>query len=585
MSFKHQPGSVSQLSRSTVETPAKEQSVHTDTKPSVEHTPLADSRGNSNGGFTLEQGVTPIHRTDAKPALEHIPLTNAQGNPVGGFTLEQSVHCSTPIHRTDTKPTLEHIPLANAQGNPVGGLHITKTQGNQSAWFTPSSRLIQSGAVEVTPKNLSFCAERVASKLDQFRRKSFDPYVKERKVFNGMTLVLDCKPVNGVNFLTVKSNEMKVDGKTESQASDCALKNSPKSETSASDQLSTSPILFATPQSSASPSPVKQELNSFKPVQDEERTGLNSLNLIIVSHESSAIKTVGNGQSNSGNNSISTSKKGEKNAGSQGIVIVKKLFKSRDTEASASLRGGHGDEANEERKPRDILDDVKENFSRAKAGLENCLQATVPKVEPGVDSKDNVQKGVTNLSSKRNERSSKNVSEMPSNVRQGRRKSTRLRRSSNNTGSAKKEEKEACEEKTEDEGSKPVLYCARCGSSLVTGPFASKSFTKHIPDALKSSLLQTMDEKNVLIMEREACGNLNLNSLIDAKNDHSSGMKLNSLYVPENESCYIPQVCRVCHSTNGDSQIVGLEVVSFRTSPEQEQRKTLPVKQVLYCSV
>ena len=60
-------------------------------------------------------------------------------------------------------------------------------------------------------------------------------------------------------------------------------------------------------------------------------------------------------------------------------------------------------------------------------------------------------------------------------------------------------------------------------------------------------------------------------------------MKLNSLFVPESESCYIPQVCRVCQSASEDSRIVGLEVVSFTSSSEQEQEQgqARPVKQVV----
>ena len=63
------------------------------------------------------------------------------------------------------------------------------------------------------------------------------------------------------------------------------------------------------------------------------------------------------------------------------------------------------------------------------------------------------------------------------------------------------------------------------------------------------------------------------------------GMKLNSLFVPENESCYIPQVCRVCQSTRADSRILGLEVVSFTSPPERKQDQPRPFKQVLCSSL
>lgn len=509
------PYSASQLSRSSVETPVKEQSVHADIKPFVEHTPLPDFRGNQPGGVTLEQSVTcatsfqcsdarpseesmsldnahgnpvggftvghsvhcatPLQRTETKPSVEPVQLGNAQGNPVGGFTLEQSVHCAISLPRTETKPSVESIQLGNAQGNPVGGLtlehgvHCTtplqrtkpsakqrsfgNMQGNQTPGFTPSSNLIRSAVSGVNSKDLSFNAERVASKLDKFKRKNVDDDGSEREVFNGKTLVLDFKPINGVNFVTVKSNELKVDGKTESQASDCALKKKPESEPLAREQLS-SPLLFATPQSSPSPSPVKQELNSIAPGEGEERTSLNSSNLNLGGDEPSAIKSVGNGECNLGNNSITLSKKDDdfgksssvENTRAQGFVIVKKLFKSKDADTTAPGHGGHGNEFGEEKKPRDIVDDVKGNFSHEKPELDDYLQATAPN-DRNVDSKEIAKEDVLNLwsSSKRSERTCNSVSEMPSNVRLGRRRSTRLRRFSNSSRSTKEEEKEACE--------------------------------------------------------------------------------------------------------------------------------------------
>ena len=44
---------------------------------------------------------------------------------------------------------------------------------------------------------------------------------------------------------------------------------------------------------------------------------------------------------------------------------------------------------------------------------------------------------------------------------------------------------------------------------------------------------------------------------------------VNSVFVPESEICYIPQVCKVCQSTRDESHIVGLQVVSFRTFSEE----------------
>jgi len=635
------PCSVSQLSRSSVETPVKEQNVHADVKPSVEHISLLDNRGNQTGGVTLEQNVhadvkpfeeharlpdnqenqtgrvtleqsdlcaTPSQCSDARPSVE---LTNAHGNLAGRFRLDHSGNCGTPLQSTDSKPSVESKHVGKVQGNPGDGFtlehsahsttpfqriipsakqrSLSNMQGNQTSGFTPSSNLIQPAFSGVTSKGLSFNAERVASKLDKFKRKNVDVDGSERKVFNGMTLVLDFKPVNGENFVTVKSNELKVDGKMESQESDSALKKKPESDPLAREQMS-SPLLFATPQSTPSPSPVRQEMNWMIPREGEERTSLNSSKLNLGVEEPNAIKNVGNGEGSLGNCSITLSKKGGdfgkssllENTGVQGYVAVKELLKSKEADANAPGHGGDGNELNSEKKPRDILDDVKEDFSHEKAGLENRLQTKAPHVDRNTESKEAVKEGVLNLSSssRRSERPCNSVSEMPSNVRLGRRRSTRLRRFSNSSKSTREEEKAASEEKPKDESDKPVLYCARCGSSLVTGSFASNSFTKHIPDALQSSFQQTVDEKNVLVIDKETCTMSNLSSLIDARNDHSPGMKLNSLFVPECDSCYIPLVCRVCQTTSGDSGIVGVEVVSFGSSSEQQQCQPHPLKQV-----
>ena len=473
------PISTSQLSMSTVETPVKEQSVYADAKPPVEHTPLADFQGNQTGGFTLEQNVhspIPLQHTDAKPSVEHNRQANAQTNPAGVSTLEQNSHYATSFQHTGAKPSVECTLLGNARGKPVGDFALEQNvhcatsfqrttarpsfeqrslataQRNQISGFTPSSNLLRSCVSDVASKSMSFSAERVASKLDKFKRKSGDQDGNERKVFNGMTLVLDFKPVNGANLLTAKCNELKVDGKMQSQASDCAVKKNPESENVSREQLSSSPLLFGTPQSSPSSSPVKQEVNSFTPAQCEERTSLNTSNLNLVHEEASAIKSVENGERNLDDNSISTLKKGDEfwesslveEAGSQGFVTPRKLFKSKEDGTCPPGHGEHANEIKEEKKPRDILDDVKENISHEKAELENCLQTTTPKVERNVDSKESVQKGKTNLT-KRSDRSSNSAPEMSSNVRQGRRRSIRLRRSSNSTGKTKKEEKDACE--------------------------------------------------------------------------------------------------------------------------------------------
>ena len=470
------PSSVSQLSRSSVETPVKEQNVQADVKPFVEHSPPHDNRGNQTDRVILEPSVpcvTPLQCSDTRPSVEP---SNAHGNLAGGFTLEHSRNCATPVQRTASKPSVEPEHLGNVQGNPGDrftlkhSLHsptpsqhikpsakqrsLNNMQGNQTSGFTPSSNLIQSAVSNVSSKGLSFNAERVASKLDKFKRQNVDVDRSERKVFNGMTLVLDFKPVNGENFVTVKSNELKVDGKMESPESDWALKKNPESATLAREQMS-SPVLFATPQSSPSPSPVKQELISITPPEDKVRTGLNSSNLNLDAEEPTAIKSIANGDGNLVNNSITFAKKGGdfgkspllENTEGQGFAAVKKLFKSREAVTSAPGHRGHGNELNSEKKPRDILDDVKESSSHENAKLEDCLQTTTPHVDRNAESKEIAEEGALDLSSfsKGSERSCNSVSEMPSNVRLGRRRSTRLRRFSNSSRSTKDEGKEVSE--------------------------------------------------------------------------------------------------------------------------------------------
>ena len=454
-----------------METPVKEQNVQADIKPFVEHSPPHDNRGNQPDRVILEPSVpcvTPLQCSDTRPSVEP---SNAHGNLPGGFTLEHGRNCATPVQRTDSKPSVEPEHLGNVQGNPGDGFTLKHTpsqlikpsakqcslnnmQGNQTSGFTPSSNLIQSAVSDVSSKGLSFNAERVASKLDKFKRQNVDVDRTERKVFNGMTLVLDFKPVNGENCVTVKSNELKVDGKMESPESDWALKKNPESETLAREQMS-SPVLFATPQSSPSPSPVKQELISITPPEGKESTSLNSPNLNLDAEEPTAIKSIANGDGNLVNNSITFAKNGGdfgkspllENTGGQGFAAVKKLFKSREAATSAPGHRGHGNELNSEKKPRDILDDVKENSSHENAKLKDCLQTTAPHVDRNAESKEIAEEGALDLSSfsKRSERSCNSVSEMPSNVRLGRRRSTRLRRFSNSSRSTKDEGNEVSE--------------------------------------------------------------------------------------------------------------------------------------------
>lgn len=443
-----------------METPVRAQRVHTAPKTSLEHTPLGKPQMNQNGVFTPEQNVTtgPLSRrtleTPAKeePSLGYNPTTQAHTIPRGGFTPVQSTHFDTkaenlnggftPVQgvHTDRKPS--HTPLANAQGNPNSG-------------FTPAT----SNASGVTPKNLIFNVNR---SVEGLKMTSVDQGQKERKVFNGMTLVLDNSPVNGFSLTPIKSTELKTDDKVENQVSHSALKKNPESETLSEEQLSSSPVLFATPSTTPSPSPVKQEPNPFKFSQGEDRTDVNSTNLDVDGHEPCETKVVTNQENNLGEDSVDTSNKIKSDyivepslskgnitgtlladvdnkietslvvdKGNENCVPSRKLFRSRKSVASVSDREERGVEAQEEKKPRDLLDDLKDDSAMEEStGVENKNSLAEPKVECDVYSK-----GVA----------AKKMSEVPSNVRQSKRRSTRLRRSSLSTGNAKKRQEETKE--------------------------------------------------------------------------------------------------------------------------------------------
>lgn len=345
------PGSLSQLSKSTVETPAKELGVHFRTKP------LEDDR--------LSPQLDPSR---------------------------------TPVQHTGTKPFAEQTSPVNYQGNQISG-------------FMPASHLTPSALSEATPHGVSLSVERAASKLAQFKRKSVGQDKSERHVFKGMESISDFTPRNGGNVLSSKRNEVNEDKKFVNQVSVGKVDFNHASENHSNEQLSYSPVLFATPQSSPSPSPVKQEFDTYKPVEREVRTDVNSSNTNSFCNTSSHAKTVENGYSDLSKSSIQVSKdiSDFEESGGQGFAVKEIPC-----------------EVKEESKPRDFLDEVETDFPLDKSELANRY----------VDSNVGAKKCFDGKNCK---------SEMPSNVRQGRRKSSRLRRSSNGTGCTEKEQKEVCE--------------------------------------------------------------------------------------------------------------------------------------------
>ena len=491
-----------ELGRSTVETPAKEQRVHTDAKPSVEHTPLGKAQLNQNGGFTPGQSVytneqnrstveTPakeqrVH-THLKPSVEHTPLAKTQMLPNGSFALAQNVKPSlaytprgntqvnpngtfTPGQKADTIAKLSsfvYTPKANSHVNPNGAFtpgQSGHTSMQPSLARTPlanaqgkPSLVVAHGTSGVTLKSLFFKAGK-NSDVEAITVGSVEQG-KERKVFNGMTLVLDYNPKNGFVLAPVKCSEPKTEDKVKKQAPDSALKKNPESETLSDEQLSSSPVLFATPNTTPSPSPVKQEPDSFNFPQGEDRTGLNSSNLNLVVHEPS----LGNQESDVGKDSTDALKKGDSVIGRSlakvNTITETPLAKVDDSVIEPSLAaeaGNHncittrnisGFEVKEEKKARDILDAVKENSACKKdTERENCLQSAGKNGERDIDSKESVQKGLT---FSKGGVSSKSVCEVPSNVRrQSTRRSTRLRRSSNSAGNTRKKQQETNEVRT-----------------------------------------------------------------------------------------------------------------------------------------
>ena len=464
---------LSQLSVSSVETPVKQEIVHVDMKPDVGHTPLGQT--NKFGGFVFEQNVhagqlsretlnTPtkegsVH-TIVKLAEVYTPLGRNQ------FNSEQYVHvdhfnrstlktpneilngASTPASNISTFSSLsrEHSPLAIAQVNPNGSTltpSVTcNAQGNAEAVsnsvitsaknvnFKPNTAQVQTqNKVNVLltpsqPPNSSPAS--VNPKVLVFKKgENVNQGTKERKDFNGMTLVLDYNPANGFTLTPVKCSELKTDAKVENKKPIRVANEDPESETLSEEQLSSSPVLFTTPHSTPSSSPVQQESNQFKFSQTEKSTtDINSSCLDLVRNKQSE-KNLEKQNTFLGNDSVDSCKKEDEFTGPS-------LGKSENAVEGALANGCNFNEPSltvKKEKPGDFLDDVKGNMT---AGRESSLQLVEPKVESGIQTNVLMSSRQSELASK------KNVSEVQTNVRQATRRSTRIRRSSNSSGNTKK---------------------------------------------------------------------------------------------------------------------------------------------------
>ena len=461
---------LSQLSISSVENPVKQEIVHVDMKPDVGHTPLGQTQLNRSGGFITEQNVhtgqlsretldTPTKEGSVHTTVKLAEVYTQLGR--NQFNSEQYVHvdhfnrstlqtpneilngASTPASNISTFSSLsrKHSPLSiaqypngstlttsvtcNAQANAeaVSNSVITsaknvnfkpntaqvQTQNKVNVLFTPSQPP-NSNPASVNPKVLVF-------------KKGQN--VNQRKDFNGMTLVLDYNPANGFTLTPVNCSELKTDAKVENQEPIRVANKDPESETLSEEQLSSSPVLFTTPHSTPSSSPVQQESNQFKFSQTEKNTtDVNSSCVDLVRNKQSE-KNLERQNTFLGNDSVDSCKKEDEFTGHS-------LGKSENAVEAALANGGNFNEPSltvKKEKPRDFLDDVKGNLM---ASQESGLQLVEPKVVSGIQT--NVL-----MSSRDGELASKeNVSEVQTNVRQATRRSTRIRRSSNSSGNTKK---------------------------------------------------------------------------------------------------------------------------------------------------
>ena len=464
---------LSQLSVSSAETPVKQEIVHVDMKPDVGHTPLGQT--NKFGGFVSEQNVhagqlsretlnTPtkegsVHTT-VKLAEVYTPLGRNQ------FNSEQYVHvdhfnrstlktpneilngASTPASNISTFSSLsrKHSPLAIAQVNPNGSTLTPSVSCNaqvnaeavsnsvitsaKNVNFKPNTAQVQTQNkvnVLVTPsQSPNSSPASVNPKVLVFKKgENVNQGTKERKDFNGMTLVLDYNPANGFTLTPVKCSELKTDAKVENKKPIRVANEDPESETLSEEQLSSSPVLFTTPHSTPSSSPVQQESNQFKFSQTEKSTtDINSSCLDLVRNKQSE-KNLEKQNTFLGNDSVDSCKKEDEFTGPS-------LGKSENAVEGALANGCNFNEPSltvKKEKPGDFLDDVKGNMT---AGRESSLQLVEPKVESGIQTNVLMSSRQSELASK------KNVSEVQTNVRQATRRSTRIRRSSNSSGNTKR---------------------------------------------------------------------------------------------------------------------------------------------------
>ena len=447
--------SQSLLCASIVETPTKETNLNFDRNLSMDSTPLSKIPGNHNAGFTpglyvnsdLSKRVavdTPakpfsVH-TDAKPSLENSSLDKIQVSesslPV--FTLQ-------PLTNAGQVDEITEITVANGS--------FVKQEGNANSWvkmeqtaYTDAMRIQQPQLIEVpdnrnciAPHSLKtdICCADGTPKNQKFinaDRKSLDQGIKERKVFNGRTLVLDCSQKNRLSLGKAKfTKPLILHENHENAVSNCTKTKSSYGEGLLEEQCCSSPELFATPSSSPLSSPSKQGDSELAISESEDRTCANLESINLACREPSKIESTENQVTNEGRDSDKYEGEDKKS----------ELFIKQDwVETSVAIDSNNETDPPERNlhfsstvtrcsnalKQRDFLDDVNDDF----AG-----ESSEVKVE--------CDPNLLEVSSKRVERSCGSVSKESNNDRQNRRRSLRLQKKSNTARTSLKTHEENSE--------------------------------------------------------------------------------------------------------------------------------------------
>ena len=418
-----------------METPVKETSLRFDMKPSEQSTPLLKTQCDRIEGFTPNECLnsdlikrvsveTPakersVH-TDTNPSLERTPLNKVQLTDSSrvAFTLEQCIN---------NGQLSKNISFANGQGN----LYSAAKEGQR---FHSDRNSIQHAQLAQIPENCSVppntCFSDVTpegQKVVNADSKSLDHRRQEGTVLNGMTSLLDYSSLKGISFAKMKCSEFKHEEKRESPASNNVTAKSSEGEGLLEEQLCSSPVLFATPTTTPSSSPCKQE--ESEDLEGEDETCAESKSIDVAGREPNVINSPANKADTVGKNEFARGEPSIKKCGNAKVPLVKQnnveISMAADVKKHTVLpeKEESVGEGREEKQPRDLLDEVKDDLA---------LEGDNVKMGSESDSKS------LKASSKRGQSPSGDVPKESSNVRQSTRRSMRLRRASNIAGSLAK---------------------------------------------------------------------------------------------------------------------------------------------------